>query len=262
MRKLLSVSVLLLSVLILGGCGSDEPSDDFGNETGIKGKVMVQNEFQQPLYEDRAGINVKFEVGYQDFATTTDNTGNWLLSGAPVGTYTLTFSKAGYSRIVKRSVKVSNTVPDYPVDHGFQQLPTVTITKLPLTDFADFTMTLDILTGQGGDTSYSLEISATMLPAPPPTGQAKGYRIFIGKDEAVSPQNYLFQEYHATTDAQISLSYDNAWFEEHELVSGDALYAVIYGDVSFNQEIEKPDGELMFPNISQNPGGFASVVLP
>lgn len=252
---------ILLVALVFPSCTPDKPEDSYGSSTGIKGRVNVQNEFQQPLYSERNAIDVLCHVGFQDLAVTADNVGQWLISGAPLGTYTITYSKAGYSTVVVSNIMVSNTIPKYAIEEGYQKLPTATITKLPLTDFNNFTMDLSY-TAQDSDTSYSLEISAVMLPAPPPTGQSKGYRIFIGSDETVSPDNYIYQEYNTTTSANINLTYDSNWFDAQGLTSGQTLYAIIYGDVSFNQEIEKSDGTFIFPNLSQTPSDLASVVLP
>lgn len=251
--------ILLASSLM--SCEDDDPAPGFGEGSGIKGKVNVQNEFQQPLYDERNGIQVFLEVGYRDFTVMADNVGNWQLADAPVGTYTITYSKEGYSKIVQKNVALSYTNPNYQVDNRFQKLPSVTITKLPLTDFTDVELALNA-TPVGQDTVYTLNLSATMVPAPPPTGQAKGYRIFIGEDENVSPENYIFQEYHSTTSAAISQTYNNEWFTNLGLSSGDAIYAAMYGDVSFNLEVVNKDSVLTFPNLSATPGGMASVVLP
>ncbi len=252
---------ILLVALVFPSCTPDKPEDSFGSSTGIKGRVNVQNEFQQPLYNERDGIDVLCHVGFQDLSASADNVGQWLISGAPVGTYTITYSKAGFSTVVMRNIKVSNTIPNYAVEAGFQKLPTATITKLPLTDFDNFILDLSYTTS-GSDTVYALELSAVMVPAPPPTGQAKGYRIFIGTDETVAPDNYIYQEYNTTTSASIDLVYDNSWFDAQGVTSGQTLYAVVYGDVSFNQEIENSDGTFTFPNLSQTPSELASVVLP
>ncbi len=251
----------ILIASILAGCNGDDDQPKFGEGSGIKGKINVQNEFQQPLYEERGGINVLLEVGFREFEVTANNVGSWQLAGAPIGTYTITYSKAGYSTIVHDNIVLSYTNPNYPIDNLFQQLPSVTITKLPLTDFQDFELILNS-TPLGDDTIYSLDLNATMQPAPPPTGQAKGYRIFIGEDENVSPEDYIYQEYFSTTSANISQTFDNDWFTSLGLSSGDALFAAIYGDVSFNMETENEDGTLSFPNLSETPGGLASVVLP
>lgn len=258
-RNYALVFILLASSLI--SCDDDDPSDNFGEGSGIKGKVNVENEFQQPLYNERSGIKVFLEVGFRDFEVVADNVGNWQLAGAPVGTYTITYSKDGYSKIVQDDIVLSYTNPNYQLDNRFQKLPSATITKLPLTDFADFELALNS-TPVGQDTVYTLNLSATMLPAPPPTGQAKGYRIFIGEDENVSPTNYVYQEYNATTTASISQTYNNEWFTSLGLGSGDAIYAAIYGDVSFNLEVVAADSALTFPNLSAMPGGMASVMLP
>ncbi len=242
-------------------CEDDQQTDDFGKGSGIKGKINVQNEFQQPLYDERSGIKVFLEVDFRDFDVAADNVGNWQLAGAPVGTYTITFSKAGYSTVVLNNIVISYTNPNYEVNNSFQKLPSVTLTKLPQTDFADFELILDPDTLEQ-DTIYALNLSATMLPAPPPTGQSKGYRLFIGNDETVSPNNYIYQEYFNTTTAEISHTYENDWFTELNINSGDAIFAAIYGDASFNLEVSTTDSLLTFPNLSEVPGGLASVVLP
>lgn len=253
--------ILLLIIAALTSCGDKDTTDDFGEGSGIKGRINVQNELEQPLYDERSGINVKLEVGYRDFDVVADNVGNWQLAGAPVGKYKITYSKAGYSTIVQRGINVSYTIPVFPVDNMFQKLPSATITKLPTTQFSNFELALNA-TPVGQDTIYTLNLSAVMLPAPPPTGHKKGYRIFIGKDEDVSSENYLYQEYFNTNTANISQTYDNAWFIEMGLHSGDAIYAAIYGDASFDLEGENDEGEITFPNISEMPGAVSSVVLP
>ena len=255
------VLILLLLITSLTSCDEKDAKDDFGDGSGLKGKINVQNEFEQPLYADRNGINVKLEVGYRDFDVVADNVGYWQLPGAPVGTYKITYSKAGYSTIVQRGIKLSYTIPKYPVDNLFQKLPSATITKLPTTQFNNFELAL-LATPVGQDTVYTLNLSAVMLPAPPPTGHKKGYRIFVGKNENVSSKNYLYQEYFNTSTANISHTYDNAWFNTIGIHSGDAIYAAIYGDASFNLEGEDDEGKITFPNISIEPGAVSSVVLP
>ena len=253
--------ILLILITSLTSCGDKDTKDDFGTGSGIKGRINVQNEFEQPLYEERSGINVALEVGYRDFDVIADNVGNWQLTDAPAGTYKITYSKAGFSTIVQRGVKLSYTHPVFPVDNVFQKIPSVTITKLPTTQFNNFELALNA-TPVGQDTIYTLNLSAVMLPAPPPTGHKKGYRIFIGKDENVSSENYLYQEYFNTSSANISHTYDNAWFTAIGIHSGDAIYAAIYGDASFQLEGEDDEGVITFPNIAVSPGAVSSVLLP
>ena len=255
------VLILLLIVASLTSCGDKDAQDDFGSGSGIKGRINVQNEFEQPLYDNRSGVNVNFEVGYREFDVVGDNVGNWQLTGAPAGTYKITYSKAGYSTIVQRGVNLSYTFPTFPVDNQFQKLPSVTITKIPATQFNNFVLALNS-TPVGQDMIYTLNLSAVMLPAPPPTGHKKGYRIFIGKDENVSSENYLYQEYFNTSSANISHTYDNAWFTAIGIHSGDAIYAAIYGDASFQLEGEDDEGVITFPNIAVSPGAVSSVLLP
>ncbi|HKK38099.1 MAG TPA: hypothetical protein VJ949_01620, partial [Cryomorphaceae bacterium] len=81
----------LLLLLTLTSCNSDDDKDnDFPSSTGIRGRVLTQNEFQQPLYDERDDVEMQLEVGFREFLLDADNVGQWQLSSAPVGTYTFT----------------------------------------------------------------------------------------------------------------------------------------------------------------------------
>ena|GEM_PF-1948718 len=248
-------------VFMLASCNDDDAINDFPNGTGITGRVGVQNEFQQPLYDERNGITVDLEVGFQSFSVQADNVGIYRLGGAPLGLYQVTFSKEGYSTVTVRNWQVSNTQPVFPIEDGFQKFPTVTITRLPSTVFDNFTLDLSAVQ-VGASTIYDLVVGATLVPGPPPTGQSKGYRLFFGTDADVSPENYIFQEFGTTLSPNITLNYDNSWFQSLALSAGDLIYVAIYGDANFDQMIENPDGTVDFPNLTLEAGGAASAVLP
>lgn len=261
MKVLLKLFPILLFALALGftACEDDEDDNPITDDANLEGRVRVQNEYQQPLYEERDGILVLMEVGFQSFAVSADNIGNYVLSGAPTGTYTITASKEGFGTIVEGDIQISNVSPNYPVQEGNQILPTITITKKPTTEFSE--LVLEINSNQAEPPQYSLTLNSEMNPGPPPTGQSKGFRIFIGQDETVGPENYIYQEHFASTEAAVEVIYENNWFESLELEQGDAIFAAIYGDANFDQHYFF-ENDTIFPNLTVNVGDISSVVLP
>lgn len=260
--------VLFVGFFGLVSCDEDDDSGtDFPNGTGIDGRVMVQNEFQQPLYDERDGIGVLLEVGFQDYTISGDAVGRYLLPGAPAGTYTATYSKEGYGTVIASGIKVSDTAPELPVFDGYQRFPSVTITKRPETVFSNLNMELNIVEVENGlgeviDTLYTLTIDATMVPPPPPTGQEKGYRLFLGNDETVSPEIYISQMHYASTTEAIQVVLYDDWFNANDINSGDVIWAALYGDANFDFTQTMQDETVIFPNISQDVGALGSAVLP
>jgi len=257
-----SLFYALFFLLTLASCNNDnDENNDFPSSVGIRGKVLTQNEFQQPLYDERNGVEMQLEVGFREFFLDADNVGQWQLGGAPVGTYAFTIEKEGYGTIKQRGIRISTVNPEFSVFNGFQTVPTFVITKLPITQFEDIALDLTF-SEMEEDTIWDLDISAVMSPAPPPTGQAKGYRVFWGTDELLNTENYLFQDHYTSTSAQIDLNFNDQVFDSLGVQSGDVIYAQFYGDANFNLEITNQDGTLTFPNLSEEPSAIVSVALP
>ncbi len=253
----------LFAALILSACDNSDSDIDFPNNIGLTGKINVQNQYQQPLYGERDGIKVILEVGYRSFPIQADNVGYYDINDAPVGTYTATYSKPGYGTIIRRGLKVSTVNPTFQVQDGMQVLPTVTITKIPNTSFADEALTLNYQVVNEIDTVYNLKLSARIVPGPPPTGQAKGYRVFIGTDPLLTPTNYLYQSHHNTLTDTFSVSFGTAFLDTNGIKSGDMVYALLYGDANFDvQQNPMADEVPAFPNISLEPGELTSIALP
>ncbi len=252
--------LLVLTPFVLVSCNNDDDGA-FPNNVGIKGKILTQNEFAQPIYEERDGINVFYETGFRDFTVQGDVVGNYQLGGAPVGQYTITYSKPGFGTIINRNISISTVNPAYPIDNGFQKLPQVTLTKLPNTSFQTLSLELDA-TVNGSDTTYELHLTTTMIPAPPPNGLEKGFRVFIGDSPLVSVEDFIFQKHYTTDEAIIELTIGNELFSELDPESGDEIYVIVYGDASFDLVDTRPDESLRFPNITAEASPAASVTLP
>ncbi len=247
--------------LFIAGCNENDSDDDFPDQTGIQGKVLVQNEFGQPLYEERNGISVLLETGFRSYDLDADNVGYWQVGGAPVGSYTITYKKTGCGTIIARNVLISTTSPVFEVIGGFQQMATPTLTKLANASFSG--LNLDLTTNvNGGTTTYTLDVSGTIIPGPPPTGQAKGYRVFLARTSTVSKDNYEFQQHATTTTAAFTTTIDSSVLSELNVVPGQTLYVAVYGDSNFDFSQERPNGSFAFPNLSIEPSAAISVVLP
>lgn len=253
----------LFVALAITACDNSDSDTDFPTNIGLTGRIDVQNQYQQPLYNERDGIKVLLEVGYRSFSVQADNIGYYDIDGTPVGTYSATYSKPGYGTIINRDLKVSTANPSFQVVNGRQVLPTVALTKIPNTSFADEALSLNYQIINETDTIYTLKLSARIVPGPPPTGQAKGYRVFIGTDPLLAPSNYLYQSHHTTLTDTFSLTFGTAFIDTNGIASGDMVYALLYGDANFDVQ-QKPlaDEVPAFPNLSLEPGALTSIALP
>jgi hypothetical protein len=257
--------VFILLAASLAACNESDSEDDFPSNISIRGTVLTQNEFQQPLYEQRDGIDLLLEVGFREFEVDADNIGRWQLPGAPVGTYTFTVEKEGFGTVVYRGIKISTVNPEYPVVEGFQQIPRFILTEIPTSTIQDVMLDLSFETEMNGsqtDTTWSLTVSGTHNPGPPPTGQAKGCRVFLGTDEFVSSENYFFQEHLTTATPGFSTLVPDSVFKANQIGSGDVLHARIYPDANFDQAIELQNDVVLFPNLGESQTDVISVALP
>lgn len=263
MAKSIHITLLALFVtLVFSACDDKDSDDPTPSSVGLTGSVRAQNEFGQPLYEERDGVAIHLQVGYRSFDVLADNQGYYDFNGAPIGTYSATYSKPGFGTLINRNLKVSALDPNFQVQNGRQVLPTITLTKIPNTTFSDEALSLSY-TVNGNDTAYSLTLSARIVPAPPPTGQAKGFRVFLGTDPLLGPHNYLHQSHHTTLTDTFSLHFNHAFLDSNQIGSGDMIYALLYGDANFDVQQNPMSDEIPpFPNISAEPGSLTSVVLP
>ncbi len=249
----------LLPLFMLTSCNDD---DDFppASEVGIEGRVFVQNEFGQPLYDQRSGIQVFLEVGFRNFNLGADNVGRYRLSGAPTGSYTATYSKnSNYSVVMRKNLVVNNVSPNFEVLNGFQQFPSVTLTLLPITTFGNVSA---VLQGNGDDEAFQLMVQSSLSPPPPPTGQSKGFRVFAAVGAEVNKDNYDFQKHMTTLSSTFSITLEDELFTQISSNPGTVISLRLYGDANFDESYEDPTGKVIFPNLSAEPSQIVSVVLP
>ncbi len=244
------------SALVLTAC-SDDDFGDAADNANIEGRVWTQNEFGQPLYEERSGITVFLQTGFRNFNLAGDQVGRYRLEEAPIGTYTARYSKPGFGTIERRGIRVNANSPVLEVIAGFQQFPSVTITKLPTTTFSNLSASLE-----GQQSPFALKVSGNLVPPPPPTGQAKGYRVFVGTASDVSRDSFVFQKHYSSTTAGFENTIGQELFSQVPGSPGSVLFVRVYGDANFDESYTDQTGKVNFPNLSTVPSDVLSVVLP
>ncbi|MCA1752108.1 MAG: carboxypeptidase-like regulatory domain-containing protein [Cryomorphaceae bacterium] len=258
-KNILLLIVMPVQAFLLTSCNDDDFPEPPAT-TNIEGRVFTQNEFGQPLYDERSGVSVYLETGFRNFNVMGNNTGVYRLSNAPTGTYIMRYSKNNFGTVEKNGLRVITTNPRFEIIDGFQQIPSVTLTKLPTTSFNSVQAVLNGNPEQG--TPLTLSISATMVPPPPPTGQAKGYRIFVGIGNSVTRQNYIFQKHVTSTVEDLEDVLEEELFGSIPNTPGSVLSVVLYGDANFDESYENQTGQIIFPNLSVEPSAVVSVIIP
>lgn len=260
-KKIFLLLAVLMPAFVLTSCDDDD-FPDTPPVTSVEGRVFTQNEFGQPLWNERSGVTVYLETTFRNFTVQGNNTGIYRVSNIPGGPYMMRYSKPGYGTILRKGIPIQTGNPQFEVIDGFQQLTTVTLTKLPTTTF---TSVQAVLTGdpeeEEGD-PFILTVAATMSPPPPPTGQAKGFRIFVGTNSNVSRENYVFQKHYSTTDAEFTVEIEDELFDLIPSTPGSLLWVAVYGDANFDESYEDQTDQVIFPNLTSEPGQRVSVVIP
>lgn len=264
--KLNSIFFILFTGILLTSCKDKDAEEDFPNNVSVEGKVHVQNEYAQPLYEEREGVDIYVEKAFRNFSNTTDATGRYQFTGLPIGNYVFQFSKEGYGEVWLQNIELSNIAPNYPTNNGLQVIPSVTLKRKAYTTFENIDLQLTetyITTGGDTDTIYGLTVGANILPAPF-NNQYKGYRIFIGETEDLSFDNYMYQEHGKTNsnDGSLFLELDNEQLDEIGLESGDSIFVRLYGDFPEDVTYTRPDGSTFYPNLLLETSEIESVVYP
>lgn len=259
-KKFFFLIAVILPAFALTSCDDDDFPDE-PPTASVEGRVFTQNEFGQPLWNERSGITVYLETAFRNFTVQANNTGIYRLTNAPGGTYLMRFSKPGFGTILRTGIPIRTGNPQFEVIEGFQQMNTVTLTKLPTTTFNNVQA---VLTGdpEEEDDPFVLTVSATMSPPPPPTGQAKGFRVFVGTNSNVSRSSYVFQKHFTTLNENFTVEIEDELFDLIPSTPGSLLWVAVYGDANFDESYEDETDQVIFPNLTAEPGQRVSVVIP
>lgn len=250
---------LLISLAILWGCaGKQGPAGTTGPAgpalTGDLTGFVNLYDLDGTLLLDHSGVTVSADTNGTAAATAASATnGKWTLVGLKTGTYTITWTKAGYG--IQKDVEmhfVGGGEAYYGSIKTLYQIPLFTVTNLAATAAAPMITCTGTLTG-----------------ALPPSGVSK-VRIFVGTTASVSsdPATYIYTKRDAdqivSSGTSLSAAITIATLESSTgVAAGTTVYLIAYAEgFSSMRYTDIITGKDVFPNLNPTPSNVVSVVLP
>lgn len=195
---------------------------------------------------DDSGVTVRAE-GTNIFSTTGSN-GYWELDGLTTGTYTYSFSKAGYGTRKSIDAQFVGGGDVYYGTANLYEIPSFTITNL--------SDSISVTTGNvylNGVLSGNIPNIATV-------------RIFVGTSPSVSsdPSSYVGTDaVGGSVGYLFPLILTENDFNYYGFSSGQAVYVVAYADgYASTAYIDLSTGNYIYTGINPTPSNVISFVLP
>ena len=247
--KNLSLSVLAGFLLIGFGACND---DDADNEPVQKGRIVGELRLTDELgveFTDHSGMSVKANGTSAGFSA---DGGSYVVENLTSGTYDLSFEKTGFGTYKRFNIQVvegSNATVLSGIDY-LGQKSTTEITNLS----ANFNPV---------DSTYSIGCSIAPTPL---AGSPRAFRLFFGKTNSVSSQDYQFtpsNTWQATTSSGQITGYPRSQFYNNGFSTGETVYLIAYGEsIRTNTYIDPATNKKVFPNVNLNaPSNMVSFVL-
>jgi hypothetical protein len=242
---LLLVSLVFLDV----GCKNDDDDSGPAPQGSISGELRLADEFGAVL-SDHSGMNISSDQGS---TTVSEASGEFRLSGLATGNHDLSYEKQGFGTYKKFDIQVTGGT-DATLLNGIDYLGQKSTTIIS---------NLTVTPNTPGST---FNIGCTITPPPTPS-QPRPFRLFFGKDGAVSSSDYHYapsNTWLATTGSGSILNYDCAELYTHGFSSGETIYLIAYGDSKYSNSWTDPlSGKKVYPNVnSAAPSNVVSFVLP
>lgn len=99
---LFQASMILITLFFFVSCTKDEDDPADANKVDISGQILNVTDIGVK------GATIKFTNGDQSFTATTDDNGNYSLSGISEATYTVSVDATGYNTTTENSIVVSS----------------------------------------------------------------------------------------------------------------------------------------------------------
>jgi hypothetical protein len=265
LKTIVAIGLLLLPLLITAcNKSSDNPLSKSSDGSGVTGTlsgwaqlVDIHNHY----LNDNSGITVTAEG--TSFSATTAASGKWSITGLPSGTYTISFSKAGfgtYKEIGYQFVGGGNT---YLPDVQMRSMPAGTIGSLSAR--ALDTMAADTA---GGPTERikHIEVEASIQVSPAQVDSVGDVRLFIGLSNSVSslPGSFAFFKdfYDEPGNLRGKLTIRREELAQYGIAPGTTLYLVACvinrsGTIYYDPDLHG----LVYSSVSA-PSSVVSVVVP
>lgn len=272
-------TILLITGFSIAGCDKDPEPEFETPATKLRGKVVLNGPYGGVETSGRAGTQAVLSGQFQNFTTTTDNTGRFEYNDLTDGTYTLTISREGYSQMKVFNILFSRNSPNLGVDGDYQIIPTVTLGTPSVSSFDSTnvqviyeteTIFIDTLVDpwitEEDTISASLYFrSKRVLPESFNPEAKYGYRLFFGKAPNVGPTNYM-RTIHGVSYGGDVTEIEYTWTQSEWQNLGynmdDMVYIKIYGDAVNPITYTTPGEQLVFPNLSDSLGVDSDLIIP
>jgi len=239
------------------GPAGEAGANGFGKDTGtISGSLTLYDEFTFPV-ADSSGVVVTLSSGTFEQKATSDSHGHYSFTGIAVGTYNLTYQKAGFGTM---KVFGLSHIPGGPLPTAIQD---IALLQLPVKT------AISSITGQDSYTYYRLQIQLDTSS----NSYLQFYGnlvVLYGNTADVSPSHYLIMHSEYVTNDPSSGGYTD-YIDKSGLTGyfnpGDTVYVTACTYSRYVHKIKEPgelfdlgssgyyidpaDGKYVYPNISQ-----------
>ncbi len=272
-------TIILITGFSITGCDKDPEPEFQSPATKLRGKVVLNGPYGGTVTSGRAGTQAVLSGQFQNFTTSTDNTGRFEYDNLTDGTYTLTISREGYSEMKVFDILFSRNSPNLGVDGDYQIIPTVTLGTQSVSSFDSTnvaviyeteTIYIDTLVDpwitEEDTISASLYFRSKRILPESFNPEAKyGYRLFFGKAANVGPSNYIRTIHDIVYGGEVS-EIEHTWTQSEwqnlGYSMGDLVYIKIFGDAVNPITYSNPDAQVVFPNLSDSMGVDSDLIVP
>ncbi|NQT64416.1 MAG: hypothetical protein HQ556_15750 [Candidatus Marinimicrobia bacterium] len=180
----------------------------------LSGYVRLESVEEYPL-ENRSGVTILIEEPGME--TISEDDGSWTIKDLTTGTYTIHFSKDGFSYARVYGYEFVGGGADYfTTETRLYQIPDYSLENLQMVHY-DSLSYLDVVASED---AVDLSLKSMM--------------IFIGDEASVTSahENSLFSawgsNYYENNDPLLRVRLNNSYFENVGLSSGDTAYVIAY----------------------------------
>lgn len=234
-------------ILLLGicSCSKEDATPEPITKANITGAVNLYDEGTTKT--DNSNMTITVEGSSPSITSTTNTNGNFTLTNVPFGTYTIRYEKTGYGTFKKFGIVHQNNATAITNTPSIGKNATTQITKV-----------------EAKISGINVVLSVTTNPAGS-IGNSRYVRYFLSSNSNVSNEKYtyfssgLVSQINPKEITLLNRDLINAGF-----LSGQTVYARIYGDSFWSNEYEDPTlSRKIFPNLNMTTTTTAvSFILP
>ncbi len=242
------VVLITFSSILFRACHKEDDAEVAQTGT-ITGELRLTDEFGNE-FSDQSDMVVSVE-GKGTGVSGSD--GKYEITGLPSGTFELSFEKDGFGTYKRFSIQVI-AGPGATALNGIDYLGQKSTTAI-----SNLTATINPV-------DSTLNIGCSIAPIPDP-GTPRAFRLFFGKNNLVSGQDYQYtpsNTWVASTASGLITGLNPEVLYSNGYVPGEWVYLIAYGEsIRTNSYTDPVTNKKVFPNINtSSPSNVVSFILP